>query len=270
MKSNRFLSAALAMALTLSGTSVALAQDDADAAADEPAAEEEGPLFPSMEHFGAVNAGELVLEKTLEEWAKEMVEWMNSPIDQNAVELDDCNVGQGDDVFFLQNTWIGQSMIQECTIPAGAYILAFPGGGFGFNTEPDETPEGLRAFGRQMGQFFNDPLITVDGKSIPVGPSAWVDPEPFEYMVPENNIFGGYPAGPVTAHFGGWFVMLEPLAAGEHTIVLSDDSLAPVKDADGNVHYTESTATATYDITVVGGEEEATDEAAAEEEATDD
>jgi len=251
MKYRTVLSAALALALTVPATAV-LAQDDApaEAEAEAPAAEEEGPLFPSMEHFGAINAAEPVAGRTLEEWARDMVLWMNAPIDQNALETGDCTVGQGEEVFFLQNTWLGQSIVMECTIPAGAHILAFPGGGFGFNTEPDETPEGLAAFGRQMGQFFNDPEIIVNGTSVPVGPSAWIDTEPFEYDVPENNIFGGYPAGPVTAHYGGWWVMLEPLEVGEHVIILADDSISPVKDADGNVHYTEGTAYAVYDITV--------------------
>jgi len=256
-------SAALVAALSMVGMPTVFAQDDA--AAEEPAAEEEGPLFPSMEHFGAVNAAEPVAGKTLEEWAHEMVLWMNAPIDQNALETGDCNIGQGDEVFFLQNTWLGQSIIMECNIPAGAHILAFPGGGFGFNTEPDETPEGLAAFGRQMSQFYNDPKIIVDGTSVPVGPAAWVNAEPFDYEVPENNIFGGYPAGTVTAHYAGWFVMLEPLEPGEHIVIIGDDSIGPVKDVEGNVHYTEGTAYAVYDITVVDGEGDMAEDAAASE-----
>jgi len=244
------MSAALAATLAMVGAPTAFAQDDAEAAAAESSAEEEGPLFPSMEHFGAVNVAEETAGRTIEDWAREMILWMNAPIDQNALETGDCNIGQGGDVFFLQNTWLGTTIVEQCTIPAGTNILAFPGGGFGFNTEPDETPEGLKAFGRQMGQFFNDPKIIVDGKSVPVGPSAWVDTEPFDYEVPENNIFGGYPPGTVTAHYGGWFVMLEPLEVGEHTIILADDSINPVRDADGNVHYTEGTAYAAYEITV--------------------
>ena len=203
-----------------------------------------------MADFGAVDRHLDVEGRSLEEWVHDMALWMNGSKDHDVISTGDCTVGQDGPVFFLQNTWLGEVLIMDCTIPADAYILASPGGGFGFNTEPDETPEGLAAFGRQLGQFFNDPKIIVNGASVPVGPSAWIDPEPFEYDVPENNIFGGYPAGPVTAHYGGWWVMLEPLEVGEHVIILADDSISPVKDADGNVHYTEGTAYAVYDITV--------------------
>ena len=264
MKKRFAMGVAMVAALSMVGAPAAFAQDVAPA--EEPTGGGEGPLFPSLEHLGAVSAAEPVAGKTLEEWAHELMLWAQAPADQNAMESGDCSLDQGDEVFFLQNTWFGQTAIIDCTIPAGAYILVNPGGGFGLNTLPEETPEELKAFGRQMSQFQYDPEVIVDGVHVPVGPAAWVDTEPFDWTPPEGHWSGH--TDPTTAHYAGWFVMLEPLEPGvPHTIVLSDDTIGPVEDADGNIHYTESTATSVFDVTVEG-EAEADD--MAEEEAADD
>jgi hypothetical protein len=92
--------------------------------------------------------------------------------------------------------------------------------------------------------------------------------DPFTLDMPEDNLFG-MPAGETTWQTMGWFVMLEPLAPGKHTIVISDDLLetavAP-QDIDPETGVlnqefapvgTPIQATAFFDITVPEGDEEA-------------
>ena len=250
MKKRFAMSAALVAALSMVGAPAAFAQDDA-------AAEDPGPPpFPSMSDFGAVDVAEDVAGQSIEEWAHEMSLWMNGSKDHDVISTGDCTVGQGGDVFFLQNTWLGEVLVLDCTIPADTYILASPGGGFGFNTEPDETAEDLDNMGRLFSQFFSDPELIVDGRQVPVGPSSWIHREPFEFTIPENNIWD-YPPGDTLAGYSGWYVMLEPLAPGDHTIILSDDSSAPARVTDDVVEYSTGTAYAVYNITVPEPDESA-------------
>jgi hypothetical protein len=259
------LSVALTASMTMVGGSAALAQDEAEA-------EDTGmpPGLPTMADFGAVDRQVDVEGRSLEEWAHDMMLWANGSKDHDVISTGDCTVGQDGPVFFLQNTWLGEVMVLDCTIPADTYILALPGGGFGFNTEDTDTVEGLDDMGLLMGQWFSDPEIIVDGRQIPVGPSSWIHREPFEWTTPENNVWD-FPAGYETfAGYGGWFVMLEPLEPGEHTIILADDSSGPAFVRDDEVIYSTGTAYAVYNITVPGAEGDTAEDAAAEDEATDD
>ena len=262
---NRFaLSVALAASMTMAGTSAALAQDEAEA-------EDTGmpPGLPTMADFGAVDRHVDVADRSLEDWAHDMMLWANGSKNNDVISTGDCTVGQDGPVFFLQNTWLGEVLVLDCTIPADTYILALPGGGFGFNTEEDETAEDLDDMGLLMGQWFSDPEIIVDGRQIPVGPSSWIHREPFEFTIPENNVWDYPAAGLETlAGYGGWFVMLEPLEPGEHTIILADDSSGPAFVRDDEVIYSTGTAYAVYNITVP--EPEAAEDDMSEDEATDD
>ena len=250
MKKRYALSVAMVAALSMVGAPAVLAQDDA--AAEEPAPGIDNgmpPGFPTMADFGAVDRHMDVEGRPLEDWAHDMMLWMNGPADQDVISTGDCTAGQDGPVFFLQNTWLGEVLMLDCTIPADTYILSFPGGGFGFNTEEWETAEDLNNMGLAMSQWFSDPEVIVDGKHVPVGPSAWIHREPFEFTIPENNIWD-YPPGDTLAGYGGWFVMLEPLEPGDHTIILADDSSGPANVRDDEVIYTTGTAYAVYNITV--------------------
>ena len=250
MKKRYALSVAMVAALSMAGAPAALAQDEAAA---EEAAPAEGngmpPGFPTMADFGAVDRHMEVEGRPLEDWAHDMALWMNGAKDHDVIATGDCTVGQEGPVFFLQNTWLGEVMILDCTIPADTYILASPGGGFGFNTEEGETAESLHDMGLAMSQWFSGPELIVDGQHIPVGPSSWIDREPFEFSVPENNIWDA-PSMDTLASYAGWYVMLEPLEPGPHTIVLADDSSGPARVEDDEVIYSTGTAYAVYNITV--------------------
>jgi len=243
------LSVALVAALSMVGAPAALAQDDAAAEEAAPAEGSGPPPMPTMADFGAVDRQLDVEGRSLEDWVHDMALWMNGSKDHDVISTGDCTVGQDGPVFFLQNTWLGEVLILDCTIPADTYIMASPGGGFGFNTEPDETAEDLNDMGLMFSQWFSDPEIIIDGQHVPVGPSSWIHREPFEFTIPENNIWD-YPPGDTLAGYSGWYVMLEPLEPGDHTIILADDSSGPARVEDGEAIYTTGTAYAVYNITV--------------------
>jgi hypothetical protein len=245
------LSIAMVATLSMAGTSAVFAQDEA--------AEDAGPPpMPTMADFGAVDRQLDVAGRSLEDWVHDMALWTNGSKDQDVLSTGDCTVGQDGPVFFLQNTWLGEVMVLDCTIPADTYILASPGGGFGFNTEPDETAETLNDMGLMFSQWFSDPELIVDGQHVPVGPSSWIHREPFDFTIPENNIWD-YPPGDTLAGYSGWYVMLEPLEPGEHTIILADDSSGPATVDGDEVTYSTGTAYSVYKITVPEGDAEATE-----------
>ena len=267
------MSAALVAALTMVGGTAALAQDDEAEPVEEGACPYCLDVLDS-EDFGVVPMGELVAGEPISHWARQADEWfLSMPFDEHYGPQNDCQASQGGPVFFLQNGPFGMTSHFTCEIQPDQYVLLQPGGGA--STSADEPAEDLLAQTLHNSMFITNPRVIVDGTEIQVGGSTWISNDPFTVELPEGNILG-MPAGEVTTHTGGWFVMLEPLAPGKHTVVLSDDWLAPAiapwdVDAESGVLNEEfapigSTvqAWATFDITVPGGEEEAMDEAASE------
>ncbi len=145
-------------------------------------------------------------------------------------------------------------------------MLVTPGGSG--NASQDKSAEELTALTLNEAMFMTNPRVNVDGRDIPVGGSAWIMDDPFTVELPEGNL-DGLPAGEATVQTMGWFVMLEPLAPGKHTIVISDDLLETAVASEnidpqtGVLNEEFATvgypiqATAFFDITVPGGDDEA-------------
>ena len=277
MKARTVFSAALALAHTIPATTMVLAQDE------EAAPAEEGECIYCLDvldstDFGVVPMGELVAGEPISHWAQEADKWfLSMPFDEHYGPQNDCQASQGGPVFNIQNGPFGMGMHFECEIQPDQYVLVQPGGGM--STSADESPEDLVKQTLHNSMFITNPRVIVDGQEIQMGGSTWISNDPWTYELPEGNILGE-PAGEVTVHSAGWFVMLEPLAPGSHTIVVSDDWLAPayapwdVDTETGTLNEefvpigSPVQAWATFDITVAGGDEEATGEAAADDEAS--
>jgi len=234
------MSAALVAAVSIVGSTAVFAQDEDLDARD----------------FGVVPMGELVAGEPISHWARKRDEWwMGMPFDEHYGPQNDCQASQGGPVFNLNNGMFGGTAHYECEIQPDQYVLITPGG-WG-NASPDRPAEELTAQTLHQAMFMTNPRINVDGRDIPVGGSTWIMDDPFTIELPEDNL-EGLPAGEATMQTMGWFVMLEPLAPGKHTIVISDDLLVPAPTPEGSAPVgTPIQATAFFDITVPGGDDEA-------------
>lgn len=266
MKKRFAMSAALVATLTMVGGTAVFAQDD------ETGSVEDGTCLYCIDvldaaDFGVVPMGELVAGEPISHWVRKRDEWfLATPFDEHYGPQNDCQAGQGGPVFHLSNGMFGATAHYECEIQPDQYVLIGPGGAG--NGSQDLPVEELIAMTLDEAMFITNPRINVDGRDVPVGGSAWVMDDPFTLDMPEDNLFG-MPAGETTWQTMGWFVMLEPLAPGKHTIVISDDlletAIAPgdIDPQTGVLNEefapvgTPIQATAFFDITVPGGDDEA-------------
>jgi hypothetical protein len=260
------MSVALVTALSMVGSTAVFAQDD------EAGSAEDGTCLSCLydldaRDFGVVPMGELVAGEPISHWARKRDEWwMSMPFAEHYGPQNDCQASQGGPVFNLNNGMFGATAHYECEIQPDQYVLITPGG-WG-NASPDRPAEELTAQTLNQAMFMTNPRINVDGRDIPVGGSSWIMDDPFTIDLPEDNL-EGLPAGEATMQTMGWFVMLEPLAPGKHNIVISDDLLVPAiapEDIDPETGVlneefvpvgTPIQATAFFDITVPGGDDEA-------------
>lgn len=156
----------------------------------------------------------------------------------------DCAAGQQGKTWFLAGSFfdIGP-VVRECSIPAGTKLFfpvvnafaAAPPGQTACTPVPEPTPrqkqEHLECAASLIDPF--DPAdltATVDGEAVPLVRAASAL---FPFHLDDPNIFG-VPAGTYLETADGYWVLLDPLPPGEHTIRFAAD---PVLDV-------------TYEITV--------------------
>ena len=113
---------------------------------------------------------------------------------------------------------------------AGGTYWDTTGGCAGTETEGDTEAELLACVEADVPIFSNLAVI-VDGEEVPDIEAFWVVSPVFDVQIPEGNIFE-VPPQTAQAAVGGWFVMLEPLAPGSHTIAVRDAIDIP-DDEDG-------------------------------------
>jgi hypothetical protein len=163
-----------------------------------------------------------------QQWALSIPPSINPQLDTTG---ENCMVGQRGSVWFLAGTFGGGSAIRTCAVPEGK-VLFFPvinmvnidapnvcGQG------PDSVPvEDLRAANAAFIDGATNLSVEVDGE--PIGNLHRVQSKVFEVALPEDNIFdapcaslGGVPAGIYSpAVDDGFYVQLEPLEVGNHTL----------------------------------------------------
>ncbi len=186
---------------------------------------------------GVASPGTRIHGKSYGEWSAEWWKFVQSiPSSDNPLLHDDkCEVGQAGPVWFLTGKW-GDSPIvatRHCTVPSGKYLffpvvnIIFDNVGF----DPPKTVDELRAVAREGVNFYVDMKCWLDGQELQGLGSAQDSPyrvvsPVFSCRAPARD-FRGYPAGtlvyPVVSD--GIFLMLEPLAAGRHTIRFTATSL---------------------------------------------
>jgi hypothetical protein len=131
---------------------------------------------------------------------------------------DRCATAQSGPVWFLTNN-LGGTETRNCTIPAGKAILIPTSVGFCSDdgTDPSQsTEEGLTNCAMQGNQGVVV-SATLDGRIIQHLESYRTQSPFFNITVPNDNVFNNK-AGVWKAKTDGFFIFLEPLPHGMHTL----------------------------------------------------
>jgi hypothetical protein len=128
-----------------------------------------------------------------------------------------------DDVFFLAGT-AGGKVERECTISEGQAILIPIVNVINIKTLEEETEELLFAQAEEILAQNRNLKLIIDGERIRDLESYKVaNPTFFTVELPENNLFG-ISSGSYEAVEVGYWVLIEGLSAGEHTITVDGKS----------------------------------------------
>jgi hypothetical protein len=176
----------------------------------------QGVYPPSATPFG----------RTYGEWSVAWCQWFLSiPKSQNPV-MDETGekvaVGQSETspVWFLAGT-IGTEAERTCTVPADKALLIPIINGFFWIPTDGPTPEALRAVAKEILDHVTEVEMTVDGVSLQgLQNFRFQSPDFFNFTGPAEEEETIFPAqtGTHLTYADGYYVMLEPLAPGEHTI----------------------------------------------------
>ena len=185
-----------------------------------------------------LNPGVVSVEKpygglTQGEWSAKWWQWvLELPADKNPLTEatgERCANGQGGPVWFLGGVWaLGtEQTTRHCTIPSGVGIF-FPI--FNGECSTAEYPQ-FKTYTELRDCVIDtnhEELLkmsaSVDGKVLQDLKRYKVESPPFNVTLPKNHVLGAAPEGLTPAYAIGWFVMLEPLAKGPHTIEFSSST----------------------------------------------
>ncbi len=168
----------------------------------------------------AFPADALVYGTSYGEWTARYWQWLLSlPVDANPA-LDasgaSCGYGQSGPVFFVPPN------LPPCTVPAGTAVMVHIAGDVCSSLDLDRSlgsEEELRACAAEEADRYANIAVQVDGQ--PVGDIAefrFASAE-FPFVVPEPNILGA-PGGIGLAASDGYWLILLPLAPGEHEVTV--------------------------------------------------
>ena len=152
---------------------------------------------------------------------------LSFPVDENPI-LDttgeDCSKGDiSDDVFFLAGT-AGGKVERECTISEGQDILIPIVNVVNIKTLEEETEASLFAQAEEILAQNRNLKLIIDGERVrDLEIHKVANPTFFTVELPENNLFG-ISAGSYEAVEVGYWVLIEGLSAGEHTITVDGKS----------------------------------------------
>jgi hypothetical protein len=171
------------------------------------------------------------------EWSAEWWKWLSSIPGETNPSNDPvgkyCKTNQNGPVWFLAGS-AGETQNRRCDVPAGKAIL-FPAlttecsYAETLNAEDLEDLESC-AINEHEVQIVGDEVskeVTIDGEEIKNLDDFRVQSPPFNFTFPAKNLFGAQP-GPTTGVSDGWFIMLEPLSPGNHTVSFSGKVYRPL------------------------------------------
>lgn len=167
-----------------------------------------------------------------EDWLVKWTQWfIQIPLETNPREHytpERCAINQSGPVWFLTDILKGKEE-RTCTIPSGNAILlpTLSGTCWTDKTDPipmtDEEITKCATAGNEYGKI----SVVLDGKTIQHMENYRAQSPFFNITVPENNVFGNMP-GVWKAKTDGFFLFLEPLSPGNHTLTTTISVLNPV------------------------------------------
>ena len=232
MRKRFALSVAAIAALSMVGAPAVFAQDDIEVG------------NPDHLAYSVIERGAEVGGRSYQDWINDYGEWFlwsRTPDNPPPDVLADCDGGQpGGDVFFIPSTQIGHTTEYECAVRSDQHLLLWIGGTVGWvddgQTQEERLAQLYSGFTHNHGFEF-----TLDGRTLPVGGHLGFEPDFYSVELGEDNLFG-LPAGPRDVFMVGYFALLEPLEAGEHSLTVKSSLLDPER---GTV---DTVATATLDV----------------------
>jgi len=190
--------------------------------------------------------------KSYSQWAANWWQWaLQNPASTNPLlDKGECNVGQKGRVWFIGGTFSGEAnkeVVRNCSVPAGTSLFlplinTFYGA---FVTDPPEqrTEKFLR---EQVDYIKNKNLILlkaeIDGVSVK-NPSQYLEKSPlFNVQLTKDNIYGVDESvipqlllAPSVDQ--GYYLFLEPLKPGKHTIKWQAKISTPTGNSEQNITY---------------------------------
>jgi hypothetical protein len=213
----------------------------AGAAVPATAASKDPRVFPPASHPYGASYGEW--QARWFKWLMEIPVPVNPALDETGAN---CNVGQSGRVWFSASTF-SLATTRSCTISEKQALFVFALGNECSDIEPppffgDNEADLRECAAAGFDEFWpTPPSVTVDGVAVPGITRFRVQTPVFSFTLPADNLFGA-PAGTTAtkAVSDGIAVMLMPLSAGQHRIVISYES--PFLPGPGST---------TYNLTVV-------------------
>jgi hypothetical protein len=199
---------------------------------------------------GVAPLGSNAFGHTYSVWSAEWWKWwLSIPTDTPHPALGgDCRVGQAGKVFYLSSDFTGTEI--PCTVPTGKAVLFSVANVECSDVEAEPFYGATEAERRACAAGWADLIdvdslqATLDGRELTDLGAYRVSSPDFTFLYPEDNIFG-ISNGPGTgqAVSDGYWVLLAPLSAGEHTLSFS----GCFDEAAGGFCFG-----ATYNLTVTG------------------
>ncbi len=177
--------------------------------------------------------------KSYGEWASQWWDWFSAiPIQINPgtdTNGTNCAIGQPNkDMWFLTLTFgTANQVSRTCTIPSGRSVFVPVFANDCDGSEPKQPPLTTREQFLQCAKQQTDSnsfilSVTIDGKALKSVEKYRVDSPLFNMKYPNNNVYN-VTSGVYPGVVDGFFVILQPLAAGKHELHISATALNPIK-----------------------------------------
>ena len=182
------------------------------------------PSAPPAANPGVAPTASRPTGRTYGEWAAAWWQWFGRiPADRHPLNDDsgaDCSVGQTGAIWFLGGTAGGPPVTRRCAVPAGTALFA-PLIAYECSTAEGNgaTEAELRACANAGIDAVSDVRASLDGREVRDVRQYRAQSPPFTFTLVEGNLFG-LPAGPTPAVADGYWLFLEPLPPGQHTLTL--------------------------------------------------